>query len=1075
MEEAEEARVTAMTSPTPIHDGKIGGIDSPPRLPASRILVLLLYLSSVIAVALYAFTSGFFLTRYQLPHYSTCEPLPHPSTIATIASSTHSYTPPPASTRPFDPTFLSTSDSPAAGGCWLPATYSHAIVLLIDALRYNFTTQLPILSSTLLHSPHSTLLFPFIADAPTVTLQRLSALTTGSLPTFIDFAANFQSSELQGDSIVRQMQHSRTTAAATAVKSAFMGDDTWMSLFPASIDETWPYPSFNVKDLHTVDNGCVEHLLPTLQRRRDEVDSNTTRRSVTIAHFLGVDHVGHRYHATHNTMAAKLSQLNGVIAAVVSWMDERPDIPTVLFVLGDHGMTEDGNHGGATPLETNSALFIHTSAPFLDSMAHAALSSLFPPSPATRSSRAVQQIDFVPTLSLLLGLPVPFGSLGSVLPELFVSQPAVAGGGGGWSMFPSLSVLVSAHYANAYQVWRYLSMYQQMAGTFDDGRMQQLGELFVRTAAQHAALLSSGAKTDVESELETVRLYRSYLDDSLTMCREKWATFNVTLMILGIVLLVAATLTIALLLLLAHRLSVALLVWSAVVGALVGAVLSPLLPLVLSDVSFTNSLLLMSSFVSSVAVIARLSPSSSRVLAGGVFDGWKLSELVSALSLLCYLQGLFTNSYIIAEHDVVYFLAMSVLLAELATTSSRSSEGRPWLFAVGAVVALRLTCEVGEVLPSSSLSSTFYSPFESMCIVTSLFLLPILLHQLHPSSATSPRRLITRYIFPLCCILCLLYWSLQSSSSSDSVHLPLLSPALTAVGLGGLDGYVIRIVVPHLVYASSYIGLAVLLCVGSLQKPRMVSSAAFSSHSFVAHSTPHSGSTSSAALHQRKQHKSVTSNSDIQPTAGSFNSPSVLASTASPSSLPLDTFTLLLPTLLLVLGPKSALLFLLVMLVEWCHPWRRRITDGGDRSSSSGSSEWRLSFSRLTFLFFLSLHLFFRTSHSQSFSSLQIAASFIGFDTFYFLPAGLLLALNTFSHLLTLAFLSSDGGGGLCVLVVFCLRCVCTLCNAVVNRRHLMVWEIFAPKFVFDALSLVVWCIISVAFAAMRWRMREYR
>ena len=214
---------------------------------------LLSYLSLVICVALYAFTTGFFLTRYQLPHNSTCDPPPHPAAIPTIASATHSYTPPAASTRPFHTATLSANADSSPASCWLPATYSHAIVLLIDALRYNFTTQLPIFASTLLASPHSTLFFPFIADAPTVTLQRLSALTTGSLPTFIDFAANFQSTELQADSIVRQMQHSTARAGAAGdhrgVRSAFMGDDTWMNLFPTQLDESYPYPSFNVKDL----------------------------------------------------------------------------------------------------------------------------------------------------------------------------------------------------------------------------------------------------------------------------------------------------------------------------------------------------------------------------------------------------------------------------------------------------------------------------------------------------------------------------------------------------------------------------------------------------------------------------------------------------------------------------------------------------------------------------------------------------------------------------------------------------------------------------------------------------------
>lgn len=31
-----------------------------------------------------------------------------------------------------------------------------------------------------------------------------------------------------------------------------MGDDTWTQLFPEHFNESYPYPSFNVKDLDTV-------------------------------------------------------------------------------------------------------------------------------------------------------------------------------------------------------------------------------------------------------------------------------------------------------------------------------------------------------------------------------------------------------------------------------------------------------------------------------------------------------------------------------------------------------------------------------------------------------------------------------------------------------------------------------------------------------------------------------------------------------------------------------------------------------------------------------------------------------
>lgn len=42
-----------------------------------------------------------------------------------------------------------------------------------------------------------------------------------------------------------------------------MGDDTWEGLFPKKFFRSYFFPSFNVKDLHTVDNGILQHLYPT--------------------------------------------------------------------------------------------------------------------------------------------------------------------------------------------------------------------------------------------------------------------------------------------------------------------------------------------------------------------------------------------------------------------------------------------------------------------------------------------------------------------------------------------------------------------------------------------------------------------------------------------------------------------------------------------------------------------------------------------------------------------------------------------------------------------------------------------
>lgn len=48
-------------------------------------------------------------------------------------------------------------------------------------------------------------------------------------------------------------------------KTIFMGDDTWSSLYPNRFSNSYPYPSFDVFDLDSVDNGINKHLLPEIK------------------------------------------------------------------------------------------------------------------------------------------------------------------------------------------------------------------------------------------------------------------------------------------------------------------------------------------------------------------------------------------------------------------------------------------------------------------------------------------------------------------------------------------------------------------------------------------------------------------------------------------------------------------------------------------------------------------------------------------------------------------------------------------------------------------------------------------
>jgi phosphatidylinositol glycan class O len=78
-----------------------------------------------------------------------------------------------------------------------------------------------------------------------------------------------------------------------------------VDLFPNQFDDSHPYPSFNTRDLNTVDDGCILHL-PRLLKAFGSSKNNSAKDSgsyveLLVAHFLGVDHVGHTY-GPHNRL-----------------------------------------------------------------------------------------------------------------------------------------------------------------------------------------------------------------------------------------------------------------------------------------------------------------------------------------------------------------------------------------------------------------------------------------------------------------------------------------------------------------------------------------------------------------------------------------------------------------------------------------------------------------------------------------------------------------------------------------------------------------------------------------------------
>lgn len=447
-------------------------------------------------LGIYFFTKGFLLTRLVLDEKSQCAEPPFKITTQPLGS-------------PID-------------GCWHPKTFDKAIVIIIDALRYDFTVPffgkpqhfhnaLSVLHETALQSPEKAFLLPFIADPPTTTLQRLKGLTTGTLPTFIDAGSNFAGTAIEEDNMVAQLRDAGKTLV-------HLGDDTWHSLFPGYFDAnlTHAYDSFNVWDLHTVDNGVTEHLLPLLRAE------NRPKWDVIFGHFLGVDHAGHRYGPDHPATAAKLREMDNTLRKIIALLDEE----TLLVVMGDHGMDVKGDHGGESDDEVEAALWMYSNKGVFG-RGHNGMTK----PPATAKERAVGQIDLVPTLSLLLGMPIPFNNLGAPISEAFVG-----------SSKPDWQNLASVNALAAVQINRYQHAYSRARG-LDESTFSLPENHWQEGLSAWQSATESGRNTAKYRDAhESFLLYQQ---ENLRICRDLWARFDIPNMLEGIVISTCSALFLA--------------------------------------------------------------------------------------------------------------------------------------------------------------------------------------------------------------------------------------------------------------------------------------------------------------------------------------------------------------------------------------------------------------------------------------------------------------------------------------------------------------------------------------------------
>ena len=287
--------------------------------------------------------------------------------------------------------------------------FDKVVFTMIDALRSDFVFGL----ESNMHHLHEMInagsAVPFTARAstPTVTLPRLKCLTTGSIPGFLDAILNIAESDSSStlasqDSWIEQMKLDNR-------RINMFGDDTWLRLFPNAFHTSEGTSSFFVNDFTEVDNNVTRHLNHEL---------TCACWDTLILHYLGLDHIGHLEGPNSPHMASKQEEMDGIVARIHTEnqkADQATGTQTLQIVVGDHGMTNDGNHGGSTDAETHTALVLISDV-FKGMPLHNTDKQNWPPEHKHefRYYDQVLQSDIGPFLSIALGLPIPQNSLGLV-------------------------------------------------------------------------------------------------------------------------------------------------------------------------------------------------------------------------------------------------------------------------------------------------------------------------------------------------------------------------------------------------------------------------------------------------------------------------------------------------------------------------------------------------------------------------------------------------------------------------------------------------------------------------------------
>jgi len=290
--------------------------------------------------------------------------------------------------------------------------FTKLIYLVIDGLR--FDAYVPVNKSgyyynniSFANNPERLKTTYFsVSGIPTATTCRIISMMTGSSSNQIEEIMTFYISKTSIEALPDKFKDR---------KMFHYGDSMWPEAFPVLKTKSHNYCGLGKEKLVENEENMIKKVLEDKEH------------DIKFVHAIALDAFGHIYGTEHQIIKDSLLRMDRFLHALYDGMDDE----TLLVVTSDHGVTDDGSHGGNSKHELASFCGIYSKVPvalqnrdfswynekflqkFYDCKIFNAADDW---TKSEHPYKVVHQDDILPTISYLMGVPIPANTYGSFIP-----------------------------------------------------------------------------------------------------------------------------------------------------------------------------------------------------------------------------------------------------------------------------------------------------------------------------------------------------------------------------------------------------------------------------------------------------------------------------------------------------------------------------------------------------------------------------------------------------------------------------------------------------------------------------------